>query len=112
MPLDANEEIAVGVFESLYDAVVGPRGCDETIADPIGALVVVDVNFQPAGAGDRCQPTVDRELNPVAHVSFARRGVLPSTGTVGKVLDQRATSKHVEQLQPPTDSEDRDVPLE
>ena len=110
VPEDANAEIALGVLEPLDRAVRGMGGHRESRSQPSDPLMMVRGNRR-AGRYDFSEPTPgNRHLMayPLAHLPPVQVAI----DVIADVLIQIATEGHVEQLETPTDPEDRKIALE
>ena len=110
VPLDADEEVALGVLDRLDDPVGRPGDGDEAVAEPVHGLVVERVDVDPAAPRISAPTSLPGSISTswVGCVARPPLAVARSAPVcVGEVLVQRAAAGDVESLGAAADRQDR-----
>src|SRR5262249_55235741 len=98
MPLDAETETVMGIFDPLHDAVFGHRVDDEPGPCSLDRLVVRSVDTETVHSGDPVEKGTGNHLHAmpglVARVVLTVRDA--TRNFVRDMLDQRAAKRHIQ----------------
>ncbi len=109
VPLNADQEPAIGRLDALDRAVAGPAGDAEPVSEPGDCLMVKGVHLEPLAREDARQLTDRLDRDPVGG-SFAGFGLAmidSAVGDVRQMLVQRSAAGYVEQLKTAADGKNR-----
>jgi hypothetical protein len=106
MPLHRDDPGRALQLNRFDDAVIGPRGCDQSGGDFVHRLMVVGRDIG-GGTVHLADSAAGQRRDGVAAVDAYGWAVAGVTDSIGQVLDQCAAQRDVEGLQPAADTQHR-----